>query len=94
MGTFEWPLRISSMDDRETREIEATVDTGAAYTTLPTRLLRELGVEPMGTRRLLLADGRRAPGGETRRRGPIRAQWSPTQRPIPDRLSPSDRTKR
>ena len=59
MGTFEWPLRISSMDERQTREIEATVDTGAAYTTLPTRLLRELGVEPMGTRRLLLADGRR-----------------------------------
>ncbi|MCY3920166.1 MAG: hypothetical protein OXG38_10240 [Chloroflexi bacterium] len=59
MGTFEWPLRISSMDERETREIEATVDTGAAYTTLPARLLRELGVEPMGTRRLLLADGRR-----------------------------------
>ena len=47
------------MDERETREIEATVDTGAAYTTLPARLLRELGVEPMGTRRLLLADGRR-----------------------------------
>ena len=59
MGTFQWPLRISSMDERETREIEATVDTGAAYTTLPARLLRELGVEPMGTRRLLLADGRR-----------------------------------
>ncbi len=59
MGTFQWPLRISGMDERETREIEATVDTGAAYTTLPAGLLRELGVEPMGTRRLLLADGRR-----------------------------------
>ena len=59
MGTFQWPLRISGMDERETREIEATVDTGAAYTTLPARFLRELGVEPMGTRRLLLADGRR-----------------------------------
>ena len=47
------------MDERETREIEATVDTGAAYTTLPARLLRELGVEPMGQRRFLLADGRR-----------------------------------
>ena len=59
MGTFQWPLRISGMDERETREIEATVDTGAAYTTLPARFLRELGVEPMGKRRLLLADGRR-----------------------------------
>ena len=47
------------MDGRRSRDIEATVDTGAAYTTLPTRLLRELGVAPMGKRRFLLADGRR-----------------------------------
>ena len=47
MGTFSWPLRISSMDGQQARDIEATVDTGAAYTTLPTRLLRELGVTPM-----------------------------------------------
>ena len=59
MGTFNWPLRISSMDGRQSRDIEATVDTGAAYTTLPTGLLSELGVEPMGQRRFLLADGRR-----------------------------------
>ena len=42
MGTFNWPLRISSMDGQQVREIEATVDTGAAYTTLPTRPLRQL----------------------------------------------------
>ena len=59
MGTFNWPLRISGMNGGPSREIEATVDTGAAYTTLPARLLRELGVEPMGQRRFLLADGRR-----------------------------------
>ncbi len=59
MGTFKWPLRIASMDGQQMREIEATVDTGAAYTTLPSSLLRELGVEPMGSRRFLLADGRR-----------------------------------
>ena len=59
MGTFKWPLRISSMDGQQSRDIEATVDTGAAYTTLPARLLRELGVAPMGKRRVLLADGRR-----------------------------------
>ena len=44
LGTFSWPLRISSMDGQQSRDIEATVDTAAAYTTLPTRLLRELGV--------------------------------------------------
>ncbi len=60
MGTFKWPLRIASMDGQRAQDIEATVDTGAAYTTLPGSLLRELGVEPMGNRRFLLADGRRA----------------------------------
>ena len=59
MGTFTCPLRISSMDGQIHKDIEATVDTGAAYTTLPASLLRELGVEPMGQRRFLLADGRR-----------------------------------
>ena len=48
MGTFTWPLRISGMDGQQTLEIEATVDTGAAYTTLPARLLRQLGIAPMG----------------------------------------------
>ena len=47
------------MDLREESEIDATVDTGAAYTTLPARLLRDLGVDPIGKRRFLLADGRR-----------------------------------
>ncbi len=59
MGTFNWPIRISSMDGQRSRDIEATVDTGAAYTTLPAPVLRELGVAPIGKRRLLLADGRR-----------------------------------
>ena len=59
MGTFKWPLRISSLDGQRTQDIEATVDTGAAYTTLPGGLLRELGIEPVGKRRFLLADGRR-----------------------------------
>ena len=59
MGTFNWPLRISDMDGQQSRDIEATVDTGAAYTTLPGRLLYELGIEPMAKRRFVLADGRR-----------------------------------
>lgn len=59
MGTFGWPVCISGMDEHETRELEAIVGTGAAYTTLPARLLRELGGEPSGRRRFLLADGRR-----------------------------------
>ena len=59
MGTFNWPLRISDMDGQQSRDIEATVDTGAAYTTLPGRLLHEMGIKPMAKRRFVLADGRR-----------------------------------
>ncbi len=47
------------MDGQNALDVEATVDTGAAYTTLPARLLHELGITPMGKRRFLLADGRR-----------------------------------
>ena len=59
MGTFKYPLRISGMDSRYTLDIEATVDTGSLYTTLPASLLRQLGIEPMGRRRFLVGDGRR-----------------------------------
>ena len=59
MGTFKWPLRIASTDGQQARDIEATVDTGASFTTLPSRLLRELGIEATGRRGFLLADGRR-----------------------------------
>ena len=52
-------MRISSLDGQQSRDIEVTVDTGAAYTTLPASLLRAIGVTPAGTRRFLLADGRR-----------------------------------
>ena len=30
MGTFKWPIRISSMDGQQALDVEATVDTGAA----------------------------------------------------------------
>ena len=43
IGTFTWPIRISSMDGERSLEIEATVDTGAAYTTLPTSMLKSIG---------------------------------------------------
>ena len=59
MGTFTWPLRISSMDGGEAREVEATVDTGASFTMLPSGLLRDLGIEAMGRRGFHVADGRR-----------------------------------
>ena len=59
MSTFSYPVEIADLDERYSGEIEALVDTGASYTVLPGQFLRDLGVEPIGTRRLLLADGSR-----------------------------------
>ncbi len=47
------------MDGQQGREVEATVHAGAAYTTSPASLLRELGIEPVDRGVLPLADGRR-----------------------------------
>ena len=44
MGTFNWPIRLDSLDGQRSLDIEAMVDTGASYTIVPARLLRELGV--------------------------------------------------
>ena len=57
MGTFTRPLRITGMDGGRSVDVEATVDTGAMYTMLPARTLRDLGVEPIGSRTFLIADG-------------------------------------
>ena len=58
MGTFSYPTRISTMDGENWRVLEATVDTGAFFTMLPGRLLRELGVLPTETAVLEMADSR------------------------------------
>lgn len=58
MGTFEWPLQIAGSGGERFAAVEAAVDTGAFYTMVPARLLRELGVEPSARRRMRLADGR------------------------------------
>ena len=50
-------MRITSLDGGRSVDVEATVDTGAFLTMLPARTLRELGVEPTGSRRFLIADG-------------------------------------
>lgn len=56
MGTFFHPITlISPAGQRET--IEAIVDTGAAYTTIPRPILERLGIRPHRTVRLRLASG-------------------------------------
>ena len=59
MGTFSETLRLESMDGERSVEMEALVDTGAFYTLVPARLLKELGVEPFDTYTMELADGHR-----------------------------------
>ena len=59
MGAFTWPIRIANIDGQNSAEFEATVDTGAAYSMLPARQLRELGIVPSYTKTFEFADGRR-----------------------------------
>ena len=58
MGVFSWPLQIASMEGGEVLEIEATADTGATYTMLPSGMLRQLGVASISKSEFELADGR------------------------------------
>ena len=58
MEEFNSPLQITSMEGGEVLDIEATVDTGATYSMLPSGMLRQLGVESIGKAEFELADGR------------------------------------
>ncbi len=58
MGTFTHPIHIGNMSGGEFAELEALVDTGTTYTTLPADVLNGLGVEQEGYRRFELADNR------------------------------------
>ena len=57
MGTFLIPVEASNLDQTKSETTEALVDTGATYTTLPTSLLRRLGISPHEQRRFSLANG-------------------------------------
>ena len=59
MGTFKKTITIAGTNGGQSRDIEATVDTGAFLTTAPASMLRELGIEPVDTRTFIVADGRR-----------------------------------
>ena len=58
MGTFSQTLRLESLDGERSIEMDALVDTGASYTLVPANLLASLGVQPIDSVRLALADGR------------------------------------
>lgn len=58
MGTFAWPMTVSSLDGQNSLDVEATADTGAFFTMLPGNTLRQMGVEPEDTVELELAERR------------------------------------
>ena len=59
MGTFNVELEIGDPDGLRFESVEAMVDSGATYTTVPASLLRGLGVAPISRASFVLADGRR-----------------------------------
>lgn len=58
MGTFSCKVRLDSIDRERSVEIDALVDTGASYTIVAADTLDELGVAPIDSYPVELADGR------------------------------------
>jgi predicted aspartyl protease len=56
MGTFSHPITLIAPSGTET--LEALVDAGSTFTSIPAPILERLGVTPRCTVRLRLADGR------------------------------------
>lgn len=58
MGTFRVSIEIGDPAGQRYEFLEALVDTGATYTTVPASLLERLGVIPHVRDTFVLADGR------------------------------------
>ena len=59
MGTFRVELHVGDPQGQRYEIVEAMVDSGATYTTLPASILTRLGVEALDSASFVLADGRR-----------------------------------
>ena len=68
MGTFMHPITLHSPDGSTSEVVEALVDTGATFTSIPAPILESLGVFSDGFANLRLANGQvdRRPIGEVR----------------------------
>lgn len=58
MGTFRVAIELGDPAGTRWQSVEALVDTGATYTSVPAPLLEVLGVLPHMHARFVLADGR------------------------------------
>jgi predicted aspartyl protease len=57
MGVFRERIEVGSPDETRFEAIEAVVDTGASFTTIPASMLRRLGAVPHESRAFEIADG-------------------------------------
>lgn len=62
MGTFRVTIEIGDPAGQHFETVEALVDTGATYTTVPAPLLERLGIAAHVRDTFILADGRRVDG--------------------------------
>ena len=61
MGTFAVKVTVlNSLDPSKSTTVECLVDTGAAYSQLPSDLLESLGITHFDERPCIIADGRRS----------------------------------
>lgn len=58
MGTFSVPIQIGDLESRQYVDVEALVDTGATYTSVPEDTLAQLDIGVRETRSFELADDR------------------------------------
>ena len=58
MGAFTVPIQLGNLAGGPFIDLTALVDTVATYTTMPTSMLTQLGIQPEGSRRFRLADNR------------------------------------
>ncbi len=60
MGTFTVKVIVGNpLDPSKAATVECLVDTGAAYSQIPSDVLESLGISPFDERPAILADGRR-----------------------------------
>jgi clan AA aspartic protease len=59
VGTFHYPVQVGDFDGRRFEDIDALVDTGATYTSVPRDTLERLAISPQEQRPFILANGQR-----------------------------------
>jgi aspartyl protease family protein len=63
MGTFRQQIEVGDFEGRRFTTIEALVDTGVSYTSIPRDVLEALRVEATENHRFVLANGQRVSYG-------------------------------